>query len=405
MSRDGGPLRVVVAGTAFGRIYLDAVRASAGAFTLTGVLAKGSDFSRRLAEREGVPLYTAPEQVPDSTDIVCVVVRSGATGGPGSELARAFLRRGMHVLQEHPVHADEIVENLRAARDGDAAYAVDTLYPDLAPVRAFLAAAATLRARGPLRFLDAACNSQVAHPLLDVLGRAVGGPRPWAFGACHEPDAALAAAAHGPQPFRTLHAVLGGVPATLRVQNQVHPDDPDNHSFLLHRIALGTDAGVLTLADTHGPVLWNPRLHAPRDATGRLVLAGPGTERLAAASTTRLHRAAGSYHEVFAQLWPQAVLSALHRLREAAAAPARRAAAGQWALTVARCWTQLTARLGMPELIRPPEPPVVTADELARASAGSPPGGGAPAGTAGTADPAAAPRRPAAAGPRGGREG
>ncbi|WP_369204513.1 Gfo/Idh/MocA family oxidoreductase, partial [Streptomyces sp. PU-14G] len=171
----------MVAGTAFGRIYLDAVRSDPEAFTLSGILAKGGDYSRWLAEQSGVPLHTDVAELPDDTDVLCVVVRSGATGGPGSDIARAALRRGMHVLQEHPVHAEELADNLRAARDGGAAYAVGTLYPDLAPVRAFLAAAEVLRARGPLRFIDAACNSQVAYPLLDILGRAAGALRPWAF--------------------------------------------------------------------------------------------------------------------------------------------------------------------------------------------------------------------------------
>ncbi|MGP3975838.1 Gfo/Idh/MocA family oxidoreductase [Streptomyces sp. 8N114] len=369
MSAPRRPLRVVVAGTAFGRIYLDAVRADPAGFELTGVLARGGDYSRNLARRAGVPLYTAADQIPDDTDVVCVVVRSGATGGPGSEIARAVLRRGMHVLQEHPVHPGELADNIRAAREGDAAYAVGTLYPDLAPVRAFLAAAEVLRARVPVRFVDAACNSQVAYPLLDVLGRAVGSLRPWAFDADAAPGPELAGPAQGPQPFRTLHAVTGGIPVTLRVQNEVHPDDPDNHSHLLHRIALGTDAGVLTLADTHGPVLWNPRLHAPRDATGRLVLSGPGTERLATPSTVQLYGAADSYHQVFARLWPEAVLAALHRLRDAIADPALRPVAGQWALSVSRCWADLTARLGMPELIRPGEPPTVPVTELESAVA------------------------------------
>lgn len=363
------PRRVVVAGTAFGRVYLDALRASGGEFALTGVLARGSEFSRRTAADRGVPLYTDPDQVPDDTDIVCVVVRSGATGGPGSDLARSFLRRGIHVLQEHPVHATEIADTLRVARDGDAAYAVNTLYPDLAPVRAFLAAAEVLRAKGPLAFLDASCNSQVALPLLDVLGRAAGTLRPWAFGPCEGPPehGEVARSAAHAQPFGALHAVFGGVPTTLRVQNQVHPEDPDNHSHLLHRITLGSDAGVLTLADTHGPVLWNPRLHAPRDETGRLVMSGEGTDRLAVPSTSVLYDAAPRYHEVFAGLWPGAVLTALRRLDDAAADPPSRAAAGQWALAVSRCWADLTARIGLPELIRPPEPPIVAQAELAAA--------------------------------------
>lgn len=345
--------KVVVAGTAFGRIYLDAVRSDPESFELAGILASGSAYSVDCAQRYGVPLYTSPDEVPD-VDIVCVVVRSGALGGDGAELAQTFLRRGIPVLQEHPVHAGEIAACLRAARAGGAAYSVNTLYPRLRPVRRFLAAARALRERQEIAYLDAACNSQVAYPLLDILGRLAGGLRPWAFGDVQPfPFTEIAAA----QPFQVLHAVIGGIPVTLRVQNQVDPDDADNHSFLLHRISVGCEGGVLTLADTHGPVLWNPRLHAGRDETGRLVMAGPGTERLAVTTTVPLgDEEPGTYHDVFADLWPDAVAESLRELCRDIEEPSRRAAAGQWALGVSTAWGDLTAAIGMPELISPGVP-------------------------------------------------
>lgn len=363
------PLRVVVAGTSFGRVYVDAVRSRPDRFTLAGLLARGGEYSRRYARTLGVPLYTSVAELPGEVDVACVVVRSGATGGPGAELAQHLLRRGVHVLQEHPLHAAEIEDCLRAARAGGAAYAVNTLYPYVRPIRRFLAAAAALRRRGPFRFIDAACNSQVAYPLLDVLGRAAGRLRPWSFGAPCPVDAELAALATARQPFESLHAVIGGVPVTLRVQNQVHPDDPDNHSLLLHRISIGAEGGVLTLADTHGPVLWNPRLHAGRDETGRLILSGPGTDRLGVPSTVILGEdRMWTYHQVFAELWPEAVAAALCDLARDIGRPSRRARAGQWALGVARAWHDLTARIGLPELITPGEPEPVPTAELAAAA-------------------------------------
>ncbi len=352
---------VVVAGTAFGRIYLDAVRSAPESFELVGILASGSAYSAECARRHGVPLYTSPEDVP-AVDIACVVVRSGTLGGRGSELTRTFLRRGIHVLQEHPVHAEEIADCLRAARAGGAAYSVNTLYPHLRPVRRFLAAARALRERQQIAYIDAACNSQVAYPLLDLLGRITGGFRPWAFGELQPfPFADLNSA----QPFQSLHAVVGGVPVTLRVQNQVDPDDADNHSFLLHRISLGCEGGVLSLADTHGPVLWNPRLHAGRDATGRLVMAGPGTERLGVRTTVPLgDEEPGTYHDVFADLWPDAVAESLRELCRDIDEPSRRAATGQWALGVSTLWRDLTATIGIPELISPGVPAQIPLDVL-----------------------------------------
>jgi pyochelin biosynthesis protein PchG len=329
-------MRVVVAGTAFGRIYLEAVRDD-----LAGILAKGSDYSKACADRYGVPLYTSVDDVPD-VDVACVVLKSGALGGSGTDVARAFLKRGIHVLQEHPVHADEIASLLREARGG-VSYAVNTLYPNLRPVRQFLAAAEAIRKHQRIEFIDAACNSQVLYPLIDILGRVAGGLRPWEFG---EPLDG--------RPFLSLHAVIGGVPVTLRVQNQVHPGDPDNHSYFLHRISVGCEGGVLTLADTHGPVLWNPRLHSPRDETGRLIMDAARLDL----PNIQVVGSPATYLDVFADLWPDAVAESLRTMHD----PAGR----QWALSVSTAWRDLTARIGMPELINPAEPkPLDLLKELA----------------------------------------
>src|SRR5690606_35173054 len=241
-----------------------------------------------------------------------VVVGSAVSGGPGGELALALLERGVHVIQEHPVHPDELAAALRTARGAGAVYHLNPFYRHTEPIRRFLAAARSLRERGPLLFADAASALQVLHPLLDVLALALGGLRPRALGPPLTADPAVAAAETAPQPYRVLQAALAGVPLTLRVQNQLHPSDGDNHALLWHRIARGTEHGVLTLADTHGPVLWQPRLHAPRDAHGRLRSAGPGTEHLGEPATTVLDGTdAPPHRDVFQRLWPQALVRAL----------------------------------------------------------------------------------------------
>ncbi|MEV8379013.1 Gfo/Idh/MocA family oxidoreductase [Kribbella sp. NPDC056861] len=349
------PLRVIVAGTAFGRIYLEAVRSAPEEFELAGILAAGSVASREIAAGLNVPLYSAADQVPQ-VDIACVVVRSGALGGAGTSIAQSLLRRGVSVLQEHPVHPDELGPTLRVAAANDVAYAVNTLYPDLASVQRFLAVTQVLR-RHPIRFVDAACAGQVAYPLVEILCRLAGAVRPFHFELLD-----------GRGPFSVIAATIGGVRVTLRLQNQLHPADPDNHALLLHRLSVGTDAGVLALADTHGPVLWNPRLHAVRDSTGRLVLAGVGTERLAVPTTIQLGPSPGDYHAVFAELWPAAVLTALRRLRTEIEDPGGRVRTRQWVLGVATAWSALTAAVGSPELIDRSAPPQIPIEELLAAA-------------------------------------
>lgn len=351
--------RVVVCGTSFGRVYLQGVHQDPS-LELAGVLSRGSAASRGYAADYGVPSYTAVDQLPDDVDIACVVVRAGVAGGAGGELSQQLLRRGIHVLQEHLLHPDELSACLRTAREHQVGYRLNAFYPHLGPVRRFLAAAAALRQRQRPLFVDAVAGGQVLYPLLDMIGRAVGGLRPWRFAAPQPLPAELAALTGAAGPYTHVPGVIGEVPLWLRVQHQIHPADPDNHALLLHRLAIGFEGGILTLADTHGPVLWSPRMHSERDPTGRLIMAGPGTERLAVPSTEPLGPAtAPTFRDVFGSLWPAAVGTALAELRADLTDPVRAVAAGQWALSVTSLWHDLNTRLGPPELIEPPTPEVL----------------------------------------------
>ena len=361
--------KVVVCGTAFGRVYLRGVHEDPDV-ELAGVVSRGSSASRCYAKSYGVPHYSDVDQLPGDVDIACVVVRAGVAGGDGGRLAQNLLARGVHVLQEHLLHPDELAACLRIARDRGVCYRLNAFYPHLRPVELFLRAARVLRERQPPLHVDAAAGGQVVYPLLDIIGRAVGRMRPWAVGESAPVPAELAAVADRAMPYTSVSAVIGGVPVSLRVQNQIHPADPDNHALLLHRLAIAFEGGVLALADTHGPVLWSPRLHSERDETGRIVVAGPGTERLDVPSTQALDPAdVPTFRGIIDELWPQGVRAALAELRADIADPARSVGAGQWTVTVTAMWHRLTTVLGQPELIRPASPMPLPLPELLAAEA------------------------------------
>ncbi|GGS29385.1 Gfo/Idh/MocA family oxidoreductase [Actinokineospora fastidiosa] len=356
--------RVLVCGTSFGRVYLRAVHDDP-TVDLAGVLSRGSAASRQCADAYGVPCYRDVDDLPDDLDIACVVVRAAVAGGSGAELSQRLMARGIHVLQEHLLHPDELAACLRAARRHGVRYRVNAFYPHVAAVRRFLDAAEVLRRRHRPLCVDATAGAQVLYPLVDVIARAVGGARPWRFADAVPPPAVLDGLAHAPGPYTHLHGVIGATPVSLRVQNQIHPADPDNHALLLHRLALVFESGVLTLADTHGPVLWSPRMHSERDETGRLIMDGPGTARLDVPGTEPLGHADGpTFREVFDRVWPDAVRVALGELRADIADGHRATVAGQWALTVTAIWHDITERLGPPLLIRPPTPERVDLPEL-----------------------------------------
>ncbi|OHV31104.1 hypothetical protein BBK14_16420 [Parafrankia soli] len=361
------PLRVVVCGTNFGRLYAEAVRALPEQFTLAGVLSRGSAYSRSYADRLGVTHLDAVENVPDDVEVAVVAVGSTVSGGAGSELAGALLRRGVHVLQEHPVHPTELLAQTRLARAAGVQYQVNTHYHQVEPVRRFLDAAARLRAVEPVRFVDTATSVHVLLPLLDILARALGGVRPWSL----EPTDGGAAPGSAPpaagvRGLRALAGQLGGAAVHLRVHNELDPHDRDNQALLWHRVTLGTDAGVLTLADTHGPVLWSPRLHGRRDADRRLLLDSPAADYLDQPSTATLPGTEPlRQRDVVGGLWPQAIRRALRAFAARIDAGADPLPAAQFDLSVARIWTHVTGRLGPPDTVRASEPRRITAADLA----------------------------------------
>lgn len=360
--------RVVVCGTIFGQIYLEALHQADRSFELAGILSRGSDRSRHCAEQYGVPLFTSIEQIPGDVSMACVIVRSALLGGQGTDLAARLMGRGIHVLQEHPLHYDELARCLREAHRHGVVYRLNPFYRHLRPVRFFIGAARELLRRQAPVYIDAACGFQVAYALFDTLAMCLGAVHPWQIleaSPLHmsSPEGA------GSGPFRSLACILGGVPLTVRIQNQLDPADPDNHAHLLHTITLGTESGHLTLVDSHGPVLWTPRPRFPTEV--RSLGATPHFSSAESASsefdmiTTLLAAAPDADRQnVFARIWPEGVVHALRGLRDAALTREDPRRLGQLNLAICQVWQDVTARLGPPELVKSNLPHRLSAQDL-----------------------------------------
>lgn len=368
----GSRPRVVVCGTRFGRVYLAAFRQRDFPFELAGIVARGSERSRACAERYGVPLYSSPGEVPDDVSIACVVVSAAMNGGRGTDLAKAFLARGIHVLQEHPLHHDELADCLAFARRHGVVYRMNTHYVHVAPVHRFIAAARELLSHQDPVFVDAMCAFPVTYSLADILGRALGRLQPWRFAEPVPLARPLRQASDAAAPFRGLDGVVGGVPLTLRIQNQLHPTDPDNYYHLFHRISLGTEGGNLTLVNTHGPVLWTPRPHMPADVKNGAEPEDSAAEYLRYPSATVLGPPESPiWREIMGSLWPRAVGRALGELQQAIGAAEDPLRHGQYHLSLCRLVQDLTGQCGQPEFIRDQAPRPLPADWLVAAAATS----------------------------------
>jgi pyochelin biosynthesis protein PchG len=368
----GRRMRVVVCGTKFGQVYLQAFRTPGLPLELAGILAQGSQRSRACAQHYGVPLWGSPDELPSGIDIACVVIRGGLLGGPGVELAKQLMTRGINVIQEHPLHHDELADCLRCARHQRVVYHLSSFYPNVAPVRRFIAAAHELSRRQRPLYADAACGFQLAYALLDIIGRALRGVRPWSFAKPPDLGEGLRPLTDLDIPFRSLDGVVAGVPLTLRIQNQMDPGDPDNYAHLMHRITLGTEGGSLTLAATHGPMLWCPRPEFPREAQrsdarphfARAAVDWPG-DRDPSSGVVLGDPAAPGYRQIFETMWPAAIVRALLDMREAILAGDSQLHRGQYHLSVCQLWQDITALLGPPELLRAPPPRLLSSADLA----------------------------------------
>lgn len=358
-SRTGKRLRAVVCGSTFGQVYLRSFELGGSPFELGGILAQGSARSRTCAKRFGVPFYTRVDQLPDDIQLACVVVRSGAMGGHGTELAKTLMARRINILQEHPVHHDELADCLGYAQRHGVIYRVNSFYPWLASVRRFIAAGQRMLAcRQPL-FVDAACSVQVAYPLFDILGQILGGLRPWELRAPSQNHTQGAA-------FRALEGVIAGIPFTLRVQNQIDPSDPDNHLHLLHRITLGADGATLTLVDTHGPVIFQPALYIPPLLKDVFDMEQADMPQLDLASSAPLGpMASPTFREIFGTIWPDGVRAALCDLHAAIVHSQDPRQLGQYQLAVCRLWQETTSTLGYPELVQHPTTQPFSSGEIA----------------------------------------
>ena len=83
-------IKTLVCGTTFGLFYLEALQRLNDKFELVGILANGSERSKRCAANYNTTLYTDIDQVPKDIDLACVVLRTRALGGKGTEIAKYF---------------------------------------------------------------------------------------------------------------------------------------------------------------------------------------------------------------------------------------------------------------------------------------------------------------------------
>lgn len=238
-------LRVIVCGSTFGQYYIRALQTVPDEFEVVGLLANGSNRSKLCADFYHVPLYTQIEDIPE-VDIACVVIRSRAVGGSGTDIAEYFLNKKVHVIQEQPIHPKDMEVCYRAAKKNHVLFQMGDLYPNLIEVENFIKCARYLNKKENPLYLRASFSPQVSYPAIDIISRIVPSIHTWKIKSITKELG----------PFDILMGEIGKTPIFIEYHNQVDPRDPDNYMHLLHSFTLFYSTGKLVLEDTFGPVLW-----------------------------------------------------------------------------------------------------------------------------------------------------
>ena len=97
-------IKTIVCGSTFGQYYIDALKKYDEFFEVIGLLARGSRRSVTLAEKNGIPLFTDIDKIPENIVLACVVIRSEGVGGEGCEVAQRLMEKGIHIIQEQPIY-------------------------------------------------------------------------------------------------------------------------------------------------------------------------------------------------------------------------------------------------------------------------------------------------------------
>ena len=341
--------RVLIVGAKFGEMYLNAFMQPPEGLELAGLLAQGSPRARALSQAFAIPLYTAPEQITEMPDIACIVVRSTVAGGAGTRLARYFLERGVHVIQEHPLHPDDIALLQGLAREKGCAYWINTFYTHARAGRTWIGDAGDLHRRlnRAAQTAQLTTSRQLLYSSLDMLLLAL--------------DVEAAAVSSDVvarfHDFDCLKLSWPGGEACLMLQRYIDPDDPDMHSLIMHRLLLGWPEGYLSLESSYGPVIWSSSLYVARHQDSDLSLYQRQDILREPPALTRCPSPA-TWRDGCEVSGPEGVSWLLQQLREhIAGAPVPRACAAGHQADLARLWQQILSAVGSAEnrTLAPPE--------------------------------------------------
>jgi len=336
-------IKILVCGIVFGRYYIEGIMQLPELFELVGIVSRGSKQSAEIASKYKVPLYTDIETISKKqVDIVCVVVKSSIMGGEGTEIAFKFLEKGIHVIQEQPIHFDDYKRCLLMAKKACCKYQLNTFYPYLYAVEKFIRTSHMLSKNMPITYIRAESSVQVLFPLLDILNRILNGLNPYRL-ECLKGTLK--------QRFVILNGDIKNIPLTLTIDNQMDVMEPESDLTMFHRITVGTPKGTLMLTDTHGTVLWTPVFHKDLKEA---VLENRDVLSAVPAQVNLITKGVGKLGDIVLNKWPKCIAIALTELYKDIENKKYITVENQQTLTLCQMWNEIGGLLGTYENIEIP---------------------------------------------------
>jgi pyochelin biosynthesis protein PchG len=238
-------MRVLVCGSNYGRAYITALAREPGKFELAGILAQGSARSQRVAALNGVPLYRSAGDLPDNIDLACAAMSSAA-----SPVVLQLIRRGIHVLCEHPYPAGWLKKAIKLARKHGVQFHMNGHFVNLPAPQAFIRECRQASKQARPELAEVMATERSLYGGLDMLTAAMGNQHPLRVRVLSRRT-----------KFVVLEGTLGKIPVRFSVQvsgkkGRGRLADGSPGYLLDQRLTVAFPTGLLTLLSMAGPVLW-----------------------------------------------------------------------------------------------------------------------------------------------------
>lgn len=241
--------KVILCGASFGQFYMEALHRLFEHFEVLGLYARESERNINCAKIYGVKLYTELQDVPEEVELAIVVMRSGVLGGMGDDVVKYFLAKGVHVIQEFPIHPEDVEQHYKLARKNNVNYYIGDFYLKLPQVKKFIEVAKLLNMLTPILHIKMGMATQLSFPGVMMLREVL-----------DNKHIELKCVTNNETMFQVMVGHAGKISLTVEVQSEVDLLDPDSSMCMFQALTLIYETGRLVLDDPFGPIYWYPRV-------------------------------------------------------------------------------------------------------------------------------------------------